>query len=708
MKVEASDLYGKGCEQARLRFLELEAEFQRRFGQTGGRFFSSPGRTEIGGNHTDHNKGSVLAAAVTLDMKAVARRSGDGLVTLYSEGFSEPFLVGLSDLEPRKEEEGTSRALIRGILQGLQNAGFQIGGFQAVMRSDVRSGSGLSSSAAFELLVAAIIDGLYNDGEIDGIARAKACQWAENRHFGKPSGLMDQSACSLGGLIAIDFGGEEPTILRFAFDFDAAGYSPVVLSTGSSHDDLTAEYAAIPAEMRAVAACFGKQTLSELREEDFAQALPRVREALGDRALLRAMHFFAETRRAKGEAAALQSGDLSAFLRLVVESGESSWKLLQNLYVPGGRVQPLALACALSDEMLRGRGAWRVHGGGFAGTILAFVPKADLDAYIQRMDAVFDRGACEVLGIRTQGACEVGFQEPLREVFSYEIGTLPSYKYVTTLSRVPGGWLFGRHRARGRWEAQGGHIEAGETPLAAAKRELYEESGALEYKLVPICDSTFGAKPYEGEGGRLFWAEISRLGPLPQSEIAEVAVFRDLPEDLGFPELMRTFLRQVKAHIGQLRRTGSEGETEAFGESIGKGLKNGDILLLEGGLGAGKTALTRGLVRGLGGDANEVSSPTFALMQSYGARWPVHHFDLYRLSSAQEAEEAGLAETLRGGEGVCVVEWPGQAEGLFDGLNAKTIALRTFEGEENAREIELSGDWFGFSLWDGEKGEGLC
>ncbi|MDR3086193.1 MAG: galactokinase, partial [Christensenellaceae bacterium] len=214
MKADGLELYGKGYEEARRQFTALTREFARRFGQGGWRFFSSPGRTEIGGNHTDHNRGRVLAAAVTLDMKAVARRSDDGLVTLYSEGYSEPFTVKIDELEPQKGEEGTSLALIRGILQGLRNAGYKIGGFRAVMCSDVLSGSGLSSSAAFELLVAAIIDGLYNDGTIDGIARAKACQWAENRYFGKPSGLMDQTACSLGGLIGIDFGGEEPAISR--------------------------------------------------------------------------------------------------------------------------------------------------------------------------------------------------------------------------------------------------------------------------------------------------------------------------------------------------------------------------------------------------------------------------------------------------------------------------------------------------------------
>jgi 8-oxo-dGTP diphosphatase len=392
---------------------------------------------------------------------------------------------------------------------------------------------------------------------------------------------------------------------------------------------------------------------------------------------------------------------------LVVESGESSWRLLQNLYVPGGRDQPLALACALSEAILKGKGAWRVHGGGFAGTILAFMLKADLPAYVQRMDLVFGAGACTPLGIRAQGACEVLLKGAIQELFSCEIGTLPSYKYAVSLSRCPGGWLFGRHAERGSWEAQGGHIERGETPAEAARRELFEESGALEYELTPICDYSVGDELGKGEGGRLFWAEISKLGPLPQSEIAETAVFRDLPADLTFPEIMPGLFRLVKEYIGLLKQAAGEEETEAFGKAVGESLKKGDILLLEGSLGAGKTALTRGLVKGLGGDENEVSSPTFALMQIYGAKWPVYHFDLYRLSSAEEAEEAGLLDALRGGDGVCVVEWPGQARGLFEGLNVKTIELRAVEGDENAREIELSGDWFGFALRDG-KGEGPC
>ncbi|MEA4927970.1 MAG: galactokinase family protein [Candidatus Limiplasma sp.] len=370
---------------------------------------SAPGRTEIGGNHTDHNRGKVLAAAVNLDTLAAVSKRGDRTVRIYSEGY-EPLVLQLDDLHPQAQEQGTTAALVRGVAEKMEQEGFTVGGFDAAISSTVRSGSGLSSSAAFEVLVCAVFDALYNGWRMDEKKRAQYSQYAENVHFGKPSGLMDQMASSVGGLTYIDFKYDEPRIEAIAYDFAAKGYALVVVNTGGSHDDLTAHYAAIPQEMHAVAACFDEPYLRRVRPEQLMQNLPMVRERLrganADRAILRAVHYFEENRRVTEMAEALRADDLPTFLADVIDSGRSSAMYLQNIYASSDS-EEVALALMLGDRLLRGKGAWRIHGGGFAGTTLNFVPQKELDGFLKEMSAVFGERSCQVLDIRPEGAAVV-------------------------------------------------------------------------------------------------------------------------------------------------------------------------------------------------------------------------------------------------------------------------------------------------------------
>jgi galactokinase len=370
---------------------------------------SAPGRTEIGGNHTDHNRGKVLAAAVNLDTMAAVSRRDDRQVFLHSEGY-EPLSLSLDDLAPREAERGTTTALVRGVAGRMAEEGFEIGGFNAAVSSTVSSGSGLSSSAAFEVMACAIFDALFNGWRMDAVKRAQCAQYAENVYFGKPSGLMDQMASSVGGLTWIDFKNDEPRIETIACDFAAKGYAVVVTGTGGSHDDLTAQYAAIPREMREVAACFGEPFLRRVRPEQFLQNIPMIREKLGagrgDRAILRAAHYFEENRRVDEMADALRADDLPRFFANVVESGRSSAMYLQNVFADGG-TREVALALMLAEKKLEGKGAWRVHGGGFAGTTLSFVPLSDLVSFVKDMNAVFGENSCQPLDIRPEGAAVV-------------------------------------------------------------------------------------------------------------------------------------------------------------------------------------------------------------------------------------------------------------------------------------------------------------
>jgi len=395
-------LYG-GQDQSG-RYAALAEEFRHRFAREPEAFVSAPGRTEVVGNHTDHNLGRVLAAAVNLDtLAAVAPREGS-VATLYSAGYAEPFVVDLSDLAPRPEERETTFALIRGVAARLNELGYRIGGFDAAVSSTVSKGSGLSSSAAFEVLIAAILDALYNGWTIDPKLAAAASKFAENRYFGKPSGLMDQMASAVGGLVTIDFLPGEPVVEALQYDFSKKCLAVCVVSAGGDHGDLTAEYASIPAEMKAVAGALGKSVLAEVEPGELMRALPKLKNAVPDRAILRAFHFIDETARVERAVDALRRDYIGDFLSIVIESGESSWKLLQNLYVAGSTNQEMPLALELSRRMLSGRGAWRIHGGGFAGTILAFVPVSMLDDYRRTMDAVFGPGATVALSIRPEGA----------------------------------------------------------------------------------------------------------------------------------------------------------------------------------------------------------------------------------------------------------------------------------------------------------------
>ena len=402
-------LYGaNGPAAAPERYERIESAFITRFGPGAYRLFSAPGRTEIGGNHTDHNAGRVLAAAVSLDTAAAVRVNGGNTVRLLSEGYDGEFTVDLTDLAPRENEKGTTAALIRGVAARMAELGFRLGGFDAYASSTVLRGSGLSSSAAFEVLVAAIFDGLFNTGGMDAKLRAQIAQYAENRYFGKPCGLMDQMASSVGGLITIDFeNAEAPVVEKVPFDFAATGYLLVVTDTGGSHEDLTHEYAAIPADMRAVAEHMGASKLREVNPEAFFSAIPNLRGKVSDRAMLRAMHFFGDNARVAAQVRALKAGNMQEFLRHVVESGDSSWRLLQNCAVIGSAEQGVTLALALSERCLSGRGAWRVHGGGFAGTVLAVVPEAALAEYVGGLGSVFGERACTVLTVRQPGAVEV-------------------------------------------------------------------------------------------------------------------------------------------------------------------------------------------------------------------------------------------------------------------------------------------------------------
>ena len=403
-------LYPQDTELQRERYQALLEGFEKHFGSNeGGEFFSAPGRTEVGGNHTDHNHGRVLAAAVNLDIAAYARKTDNNKAILKSSEYTKIDVVDLSELERKEEEDGVSAALLRGICARCRELGYTVGGFEAFTKSRVLKGSGLSSSAAFEVLVVTIISQLYNDGNIDPVTAAQIAQYAENVYFGKPSGLLDQMASSVGGFTFIDFKDPaKPVIQKVDFDITEAGYALCVVDTGGSHADLTGEYAAIPQEMKQVAAFFGKEVLRDVEKDQFYRRLGEVRKANSDRAVLRAMRFFDEDPLAEEERNALQQGDMESFQKMILASGASSFQRLQNVFASVSPLQQgLTLALALSQRVLEGKGAWRVHGGGFAGTIQAFVPLDLLEDYRRELESVFGEGACHVLSIRQAGGTKV-------------------------------------------------------------------------------------------------------------------------------------------------------------------------------------------------------------------------------------------------------------------------------------------------------------
>lgn len=391
------------------RYAALADEFSRLYdGERDIRLFSAPGRTEVGGNHTDHNHGKVLAAGIDLDAIAAAAVNSENIVRVKSAGYSMD-VVDLSDLSVQESEAGHSPALVRGMCQGFLNYGYKIGGFDAATASRVLSGSGLSSSAAYEVLVGTMLNYLYNDGKVDAVTIAKIAQYAENEYFGKPCGLMDQTACSVGSFVTIDFEDPKaPIIEEVKFDFASCGHALCIVDTKGNHADLTDEYGFIRSEMESVAQYFGKSVLREVSEAEFYSEIAEIRKKVGDRAVLRAMHFYADNARVEKEVAALRAGDFESFKQYILESGSSSYMYNQNVFsVKKPTDQPVSLALAVSERVLRGKGAWRVHGGGFAGTIQAFVPLELLETYKSEMERIFGEGACYVLSIRPVGGTEI-------------------------------------------------------------------------------------------------------------------------------------------------------------------------------------------------------------------------------------------------------------------------------------------------------------
>ena len=386
----------------------LDAGFAAAFGTEPQRYFSAPGRTEIGGNHTDHQRGRVLAAAVNLDTRAAVRLNGTNVIRILSKGY--PLCqVNLAELTPVESEINTTMALIRGVAARFTQLGCKVEGFDAYCESTVLPGSGLSSSAAYEVLIGTIINHLFFDGKATQPEVAMIGQYAENVFFGKPCGLMDQMASSVGNLITIDFFDKEnPVIESVDFDFASCGHALCIIDSGADHADLTDEYAAVPGEIKAVAACFGKEVLTQIAEEDFYARIPELRKTCGDRAIMRAIHFYQENARVPKQVAALNNGDFDAFLNLVKQSGYSSYMYLQNV-IPAGykQHQDVAVSLALCEHYLAGKGAYRVHGGGFAGTVQAFVPFEILDSFKAGIDAALGEGACHILSIRPQGGVEM-------------------------------------------------------------------------------------------------------------------------------------------------------------------------------------------------------------------------------------------------------------------------------------------------------------
>jgi len=404
-------LYGaEHFSAARTRCTALASAFQKAFGAEPTALFSAPGRTELGGNHTDHQHGCVLAAAVNLDALAAVKSNRSGMIRVYSEGYA-PFTVDLHDLSPHSGERGTSAALIRGIAARMAQLGYPVqnSGADICIVSEVPGGSGLSSSAVFEVLAGTTLNALFCVGTLSPLEIAQIGQYAENVFFCKPCGLMDQTASSMGGAVSIDFADPAtPVVEQIPLDLHAHGYAVCILDSGAGHADLTGEYSAITDELKAACHCFGKDFLREIPETDFLSALPEVRRIAGDRAVLRALHFYAENRRAVEEAAALRRGNFAGFLSLVQESGHSSAMYLQNI-IPHGqtRQQELMLAIALCEKILGGRGAVRVHGGGFGGTVQAFVPLEQLIAFKQQTEAVLGTGSCRCVSIRMIGGTQL-------------------------------------------------------------------------------------------------------------------------------------------------------------------------------------------------------------------------------------------------------------------------------------------------------------
>ena len=396
-------------EEQTARFEKITDTFVSLFGDKEALLLSVPGRSEISGNHTDHNRGCVLAGAIDRDVIAVAARNDEGVVRFYSEGYPERTIAVADCHDASLFERYTSDSLIAGMINGFAMKGYEIGGFDIAMTSDVLKGSGISSSAAFEVMIGNAINHLYCEGNVDNTEVAKLAQYAENKYFGKPCGLMDQMACAVGGFVFIDFENAcEPRVLPIEFSLDSEGYALCIVNTGGNHADLNEDYASVPREMKAVAAILGKDVLRGISEKELVAAIPEIREKLGDRAILRALHFIRENKRVNEAKEALLSGNTDGFFKAVNESGSSSFKYLQNVYTTANVTeQGLSLALALADGYLCGEGASRVHGGGFAGTVQIFVKRSRLSGLVELMDSVFGKGAAVPFRVRPVGAVKL-------------------------------------------------------------------------------------------------------------------------------------------------------------------------------------------------------------------------------------------------------------------------------------------------------------
>lgn len=399
----------KAVEKQKPRYVETLNDFGELFGYDREvNIMSAPGRTEVCGNHTDHNNGKVLAASINLDAIAVVSKNDDNIIRVKSKGHKMN-VVDLDDLVPNEANFGSSTTLVQGVAATIKNLGYTVAGFDACTTSDVMGGSGLSSSAAFEVLLGSILSYMFNDGKISPVEIAKVAQYSENVFFGKPCGLLDQMASSVGTFVTIDFKStKDPVIKKIDFDFSKSGHSLCIVDTHGNHSDLTDDYAAVRAEMESVAQALGKNVLREVSYEEFFAALPELTGRVNDRAILRAIHFFNENKRVEKAVECLENNDFEGFKQVIIDSGRSSFMLNQNVYTPKNPTeQKLSLALAISKELLDGKGAWRVHGGGFAGTIQAFVPNDMLDEYKKTIEGVFGEGSCHVLIIRPVGGTQV-------------------------------------------------------------------------------------------------------------------------------------------------------------------------------------------------------------------------------------------------------------------------------------------------------------
>ena len=405
---EFTMLYGE-VETAKARYTEAVDEFVNLYGDRNNiRLFSAPGRTEVGGNHTDHQHGRVLAGSVNLDIIAVVSQNDDNIIRIKSKGYNMDE-VDVTDLDIKEAEMGRARSLIRGVLAAFKNGGYNVGGFDAYTTSNVLKGSGLSSSAAFEVLVSNVVNGLFNDAKVDAVTMAKYSQFAECKYFGKPCGLLDQMASSVGGFTYADFcDPQNPIVEKISIDLNESGYTLCVVDTGGNHANLTQDYADITLECKAVSNALGVEFLRDANEDEFYKNYADIRQKCGDRAMLRAMHFFSENNRVLTQKSALRRGDFNTFFVTVKRSGESSYDLLQNVYSPSNpKEQAISVALALTKQFLNGRGAYRVHGGGFAGTIPCYRPNGMFDSYKAMIESVFGEGSCVPLFVRSVGGYEL-------------------------------------------------------------------------------------------------------------------------------------------------------------------------------------------------------------------------------------------------------------------------------------------------------------